>query len=87
MQNYSGRFSQADGLVAQPVRRSTFPPLEGRRLVAPPPPEAPPPQVDGSGSWDCSGARPRESQAVVGARSRTPGPQTPRTPGEAVPAP
>lgn len=29
----------------------------------------------------------REPQAVAGALRRTPGPQTPRTPGEAVPAP
>ena len=70
-----------------PMQRSTFPPLEGRGLCDPAPAGAPPPQVDGSGSWDCSGARPRELQAAAGARSRTPGPQTPRTPGEAVPAP
>lgn len=37
-------------------------------LTCPRPRTAPPPQVDGSSSWDCNGARSREPQAAAGTR-------------------
>lgn len=45
--------------------------------LAPPPAWAPPSQVDGSGSWDCSGARPRRAAGSGRrAQSKTRAPDT-----------
>lgn len=70
------------------LRRRTFPRWTGRGrigLALPPPRSAPPPQVDGSSSWDSSGAR-RQLRAADSGRNARPSAR-PRTCRRRLPRP